>query len=144
MYGYPTECDAADALGIVNGECKVVKVAGGVVLDDYGSVMRSIIIGIYELGVREIMVIHHTDCGAGKMHGEHMLHLIHERISQQEIDEAALTVDLDQWLNGFGDTTNSVKATVRRIRKHPLVPHDVVVRGFIINSQTGELTEVEV
>ena len=63
-----------EALGIKNGEVKIVKVAGGVILDDYDAVMRSIIVGIYELGIEEIMLIHHTDCGAGKMTGEHMKH----------------------------------------------------------------------
>jgi carbonic anhydrase len=46
------------------------------------------------------------------------------------------------WLEGFHDTEASVRKTVASIVNHPLVPKDVVVRGFIIDSVTGALTEV--
>ena len=94
-----------EALGIKNGEVKIVKVAGGVILDDYDAVMRSIIVGIYELGIEEIM-------------------------------------HLSQWLDGFGDTEKSVRATMRRVKNHALVPGSIIVRGFIIDSTTGALTEI--
>ena len=132
-----------EALGIKNGEVKMVKVAGGVILDDYDAVMRSIIVGIYELGIEEIMLIHHTDCGAGKMTGEHMEHLIRERIAADKIAEVEQHIDLRQWLDGFGDTEKSVRATMRRVKNHPLVPDNIIVRGFIIDSTTGALTEIE-
>ena len=51
-------------------------------------------------------------------------------------------IDLDGWLEGFKDTPESVRKTVNTIKTHPLVPKDVVVRGFIIDSETGELEEV--
>ena len=84
-----------EALGIKNGQVKMVKVAGGVIMDDFDTVMRSIIIGIYELKIAEIMIIHHTDCGAGKMTGEHMESLIRERIPSEniaEVDKKIITV----------------------------------------------------
>ena len=46
------------------------------------------------------------------------------------------------WLDGFEDTEKSVKGTVRAIMEHPLIPEDIMVRGFIIDSVTGELTKV--
>jgi carbonic anhydrase len=51
-------------------------------------------------------------------------------------------IDLDAWLEGFHDTERSVRNTVDAIVRHPLIPKDVTVRGFIIDSVTGELTEV--
>ena len=132
-----------EALGIKNGEVKMVKVAGGVILDDYDAVMRSIIVGIYELGIEEIMLIHHTDCGAGKMTGEHMEHLIRERIAVDKLAEVEQHINLRKWLDGFGDTEKSVRATMHRVKNHPLVPDNIIVRGFIIDSTTGELTEVK-
>lgn len=51
------------ALGIKNGDAKIIKNAGGVIAHPYGSVMRSLLVAILELGVEEIMVIGHTDCG---------------------------------------------------------------------------------
>jgi len=52
------------ALGIKNGDAKIIKNAGGVISHPFGSAMRSLLIGIYELDVKEILVIGHTDCGA--------------------------------------------------------------------------------
>ena len=52
-------------------------------------------------------------------------------------------VDLDDWLDGFHDTEASVRRTVDNIARHPLMPRDIVVRGFVIDSSTGELTEVK-
>ena len=51
-------------------------------------------------------------------------------------------IDLDAWLEGFHDTESSVRKTVDTIVHHPLIPQDITVRGFIIDSATGELTEV--
>ena len=45
-------------------------------------------------------------------------------------------------VDGFEDTEKSVKGTVRAIMEHPLIPEDIMVRGFIIDSVTGELTKV--
>ena len=53
-------------------------------------------------------------------------------------------VDLHHWLEGFKDTPESVKKNVETIKSHPLVPQDIVVRGFIIDSETGELEEIKV
>ena len=94
------------------------------------------------LGIKEIMLIHHTDCGAGKMTGEHMEHLIRERNDADKVAEVEQHINLRQWLDGFGDTEKSVRATMHRVKNHPLVPKDIIVRGFIIDSTTGALTEV--
>ena len=86
------------ALGLKNGDAKIIKNAGGLVISAFDSAMRSLIVAIYEL--------------------------------------------LDHWLEGFKDTPESVRKTVETIETHPLVPKDIVVRGFIINSETGELEEI--
>ena len=51
-------------------------------------------------------------------------------------------IDLNQWLEGFKDTPTSVRKTVKTIKTHPLVPDDIVVRGFVIDSVTGALEEI--
>ena len=51
-------------------------------------------------------------------------------------------INLDHWLEGFKDTPESVRKTVEIIKTHPLVPKDIVVRGFIIDSETGALEEI--
>ena len=133
------------ALGLRNGDAKLIKNAGGLVISPFDSAMRSLLVAIYELGVEEIMVIAHSNCGACHMNGAQMKRLMVERgIRQDVIDTIGLCgIDLDHWLEGFHDTEDSVRNTMHTIRRHPLVPHDVRLHGYIIDSPTGLLTEVE-
>ena len=133
------------ALGLKNGDAKVIKNAGGLVISPFDSAMRSLIVAIYELGVEEIMVVAHTGCGACHMSYDHFYH---EMIARGVTDDTLDTIrrcgiDLDHWLEGFKDTPESVRRTVATIASHPLVPRDVTVRGFIIDSTTGALEEVK-
>lgn len=132
------------ALGLKNGDAKIIKNAGGLVISAFDSAMRSLIVAIYELGVREIMVVAHSHCGACHMSFDHFHH---EMIARGVTDETLDTIqkcgiDLHHWLEGFKDTPESVRKTVETIRTHPLVPKDITVRGFIIDSETGALEEI--
>ena len=133
------------ALGIKNGDAKIIKNAGGVIVHPYGSVVRSLLIGILELGVEEVMVIGHTDCGVQGMDGHEMLEKLVERgIDQQHIDIVRHSgIDLERWLGGFESVESSVHETVRSLKEHPLMPKNVRISGFIMDSATGELTRVE-
>ena len=133
------------ALGIKNGDAKIIKNAGGVIVHPYGSVVRSLLVGILELGVEEVMVIGHTDCGVQGMDGSEMLDMLVERgIDQQHIDIVRHSgIDLERWLGGFESVESSVHETVRSLKEHPLMPKDVRISGFIMDSATGELVRVE-
>ena len=75
------------ALGLRNGDVKIIKNAGGVVTNPFGSVIRSLLVAIIELGVEEIMVIGHTDCGVQHIDSEQMIqHMKARGISQESID----------------------------------------------------------
>lgn len=130
------------ALGIRNGDVKMIKNAGGTITDPWDSTMKSLLVGIYELGVTEIMIIGHTECGVQGMTAHEMMHLMEERGIPKEtislIERCG--VDLQKWLTGFEDTPQSVKDTVELVRNHPLVPADVKVAGYIIDSYTGKLS----
>lgn len=132
------------ALGLKNGDAKIIKNAGALVIHPFDSAMRSVLVAVYELGVKEIMVIAHTGCGACHMNGGEMKCLMVERgVSPSTLDIIERSgINLDQWLEGFHNTEESVAKTVDTIAGHPLLPKDVVVRGFIINSTTGELQEI--
>ena len=133
------------ALGLKNGDAKIIKNAGGLVISPFDSAMRSLIVAIYELGVTDIMVVAHSNCGACHMSYEHF----HDEMIKRGITDETLNtvrncgIDLDQWLEGFKDTPGSVRKTVESIKTHPLMPRDITVRGFIIDSVTGALEEVE-
>ena len=130
------------ALGIRNGDVKLIKNAGAVVTNPFDSTIRSLLVAIYELGVNEIMVIGHTGCGVQGMDAGEMLHLMKER----GIDDEHISlmrhcgIDLDSWLHGFDDTPSAILETIDLISNHPLVPKDVVVRGYMMDSVTCELT----
>ncbi len=133
------------ALGIKNGDVKMIKNAGGTITNPFDSTMRSLLIAIYELGVNEVMVIGHTGCGVQGMDSGHMLQLMRDR----GIDDEHISlmrhcgIDLDSWLHGFDDTEAAVAETVDLVRNHPLMPLDITVRGFIIDSHTGLLSPME-
>lgn len=131
-----------DALGLKNGDAKIIKNAGAIVPSMWDSAMRSIIVAVYELGVTEIMVVAHTSCGACHISFEHFKEeMLRRGISERELSRS--DIDLDAWLEGFHDTEKSVRDTVAAIVNHPLMPRDVSVRGFIIDSATGQLTEIK-
>lgn len=132
------------ALGLKNGDAKIIKNAGGVITHPYGSVVRSLLVAILELGVEEIMVIGHTDCGVQGMDGSKMLDKLVERnISREHIDIIRHSgVHLEEWLGGFECVKESVKDTVESLKRHPLMPKDVIIRGFIMDSVTGALETV--
>ena len=133
------------ALGIKNGDVKMIKNAGGIISHPFGSVIRSLMVAIYELGVTEVMVIAHSDCGACHMSSAQMIeHMKARGIKQETIDMIRFCgVDFESWLYVFEDTEKSVKGTVEAIINHPLIPNDINVSGFIIDSVTGELTPVQ-
>lgn len=130
------------ALGIRNGDVKMIKNAGGTITHPFDSTMRSLLVAVYELGVEEIMVIGHTGCGVQGMNAAEMLELMRHR----GIDEEHISlmrhcgIDLDSWLHGFDDGAESVRETVDLIRNHPLMTKDIRVAGYMMDSSTGALT----
>ena len=133
------------ALGIKNGDVKIIKNAGGTITNPFDSTVRSLLVAIYELGVNEVMIIGHTTCGVQGMDSQEMLHLMHERgIDNEHISLMRhCGIDLDSWLHGFDDTEAAILETVDLVKNHPLVPKDVVVRGYIMDSETGELSPLD-
>lgn len=135
------------ALGLKNGDVKMIKNAGGTITHPFGSAMRSLLVAIYELGVEEVMIVGHTDCGVQHMNSEKMLQHMRERgVSQEHIEMMEYCdVNLRDWLSGFTDTEEAVRRSAHIVRHHPLIPADgITVRGFIMNSETGELVELAV
>ena len=132
------------ALGIKNGDVKMIKNAGGMITDPWDSTMKSILIGIYELGVEGVMIIGHTECGVQGMEPEEMLHQMEKRgISPDTISLIKRCgIDLDKWLTGFEDTAKAVQDSVDLVKRHPLVPSDIIVKGYIMDSTTGKITAV--
>lgn len=132
------------ALGLRNGDVKIIKNAGATITNPFDSAMRSLLIAIYELGVNEIMVIGHTGCGVQGMDANEMLHLMRERgISEEHIRLMEhCGIDLKAWLHGFEDTDQAIHETVDLVRNHPLMPASISVSGYVMDSYTGALRPI--
>ncbi|WP_434777030.1 beta-class carbonic anhydrase [Neisseria sp. Ec49-e6-T10] len=132
------------ALGLKNGDAKLIKNAGALVTHPFGSVMRSLLVGIYQLEVKEILVIAHMDCGMRSLHADEILNRAKEAgITQEAIDTLINAgIDLESWLKGFDNVEDSVRHTVSMIKKHPLFPKHIPVHGLVMHPATGKLSTV--
>ncbi len=130
-----------NALGLKNGDAKLIKNAGALVTHPWGSVMRSLLVAVFELKVKEIMVIAHHDCGMRGLNAEEFLQRVHDsNIPDDRIETLRNAgIDLDGWLTGFNDVEDSVRHTVELIRKHPLMPDNIAIHGLVIHPTTGKL-----
>ncbi|SHK94027.1 beta-class carbonic anhydrase [Desulforamulus aeronauticus] len=129
------------AMNLKNGDAKIIKNAGGLVSHPLGSIMRSILVAIYELGAEEVMVIGHHDCGMANINPDETLHkMISRGVTEQTIFTLEYSgINIRKWLRGFENVSDSVKKSVETIRKHPLMPPNVFVHGLVIDPHTGKL-----
>lgn len=132
------------ALDFKNGDIVIIKNAGAIITHPFGSVMRSLLVAIYNLGVEEILVIGHRDCGMQGLMPTGLLQKILDRnISKEKIEMMEYCgIDINRWLKGFDSAEESVLETVELIKTHPLVPADIQVYGLIIDPETGKLEKV--
>ncbi len=121
--------DVHRILALEEGEAHVIRNAGGVVTDD---VIRTLIISQRLLGTREIMLIHHTDCGMLKFRDDDFKDKI----------EAETGIRPAFALEAFADLDQNVRQSMARIHASPFIPHKDQIRGFIYDCATGKLTEV--
>ena len=132
------------ALGLKNGDVKIIKNAGGVISHPYGSVIRSLLVCIYELGIEEIIVIGHYDCGMQNLQSDKITEkMLHAGISADAIEKVKSEIDYDRWLAGFDCVEQSVEDTVELIRNHPLIPDGINIYGLIMDPETGRLDSLK-
>jgi carbonic anhydrase len=132
------------AMNMKNGDVKILKVAGAVVSHPFGSVMRSILVAVYDLNADEVCIVGHHDCGMSALNSEAILEKIKDRgVTQARIDTLKYSgIDLDKWFKGFSSVEDSVRHSVEMVENHPLLPEEVPVHGLVINPETGKLDVV--
>ena len=132
------------ALNLKNGDVQIVKTAGAVIPHPFGGVMRSLLVAVYELGVEDIIVIGHHDCGMQNMRASRLLEKMVDRgIDREKIELIAnCGIDTDKWLKGFDRAEDAVTESVHVIRSHPMIPADIRVHGFVMDPVTGKLEKV--
>ncbi len=116
-------------LGLQEGDAHVIRNAGGVITDDE---IRSLTISQRLLGTREIVLIHHTDCG--------MLTFSDDEVKQQIQDDVGIKPHFS--MESFSDLEADVRQSIARIQASLFIPHKDSVRGFIYEVETGRLGEV--
>jgi len=140
--------DPAQYAGLSEGDAHVIRNAGGRASDD---AIRSLIISHKLLGTQEWFVIHHTDCGMQLFTDDIIRGLLAKSLKTATIDEKGWRNVVEE---GGSDEANfipfltiknlesSVVEDVERIKKHPLVPKDIPVYGYIYDVKSGKLMEV--
>lgn len=120
----------APALGLALGDAHILRNAGGRVTDD---MIRSLVISQQQMGIREIVVLHHTDCGAQTFNNEDF----------QEHLKCELGVDVSgQDFLPFQDVDESVREDMKLLRECPLIPDDVIISGAVYDVDTGSMREI--
>lgn len=129
------------AMNLRQGDAKIIKNGGAIVSHPFGSVMRSILVAIYELGATEVAVVGHHGCGMTGLSCDSILEKARHRGVSDDVIQTLVHagIDLPGWLRGFEHVTDGVQQSVAMIRNHPLLPHDVSVHGLLINPETGKL-----
>jgi len=129
------------ALGVKNGDIKLIKTAGGVVSHPFGSIMRSLLVCIYTMGTEEIAIIGHHDCGMSSLDHRTLAQLMVTRgIPEKRLQWLEFYgIDFEKWLKGFDDVRESVLHSMRFVLNHPLVPEGIWVHGLLMHPTTGKL-----
>jgi len=133
------------AMHLSNGDAKVIKDAGAIVSHPFGSVMRSIIVAVYELGADEVFVVGHYDCGMTGLNSDNVLSKAKARGVSDDVIETLdhAGINLSSWLTGFNHVREGIEHSVHVIRNHPLLPKNLPVHGLIIDPATGRLDLID-
>ena len=109
------------AMNLKNGEVKILKTAGAIISQPFGSVMRSVLVAIYELGADEVVVVGHTECGMASLQADTMIgHMVDRGVSKEVINALDNSgINLQNWLRGFNSVDEGVKHTVGVIKIIP-------------------------
>ncbi len=121
--------DVHKILGLEEGDAHVIRNAGGVITDDE---IRSLTISQRLLGTREVILIHHSDCG--------MLTFSDDELKAQIHEDVGLKPHFS--MESFSDLEEDVRQSIARIQASPFISHKESVRGFIYEVETGRLREV--
>ncbi|MBC2579067.1 carbonic anhydrase [Clostridium sp. DJ247] len=132
------------ALNLKNGDAKFIKNAGASIMHPFGSIIRSIVVAVYEFQADEVLVVGHHGCGMSNLNVDKTLEKVNERGISPDVIATLCNagIDIKKWLHGFNSVEESVKESVTLIKNHPLIPKDIKVHGLIIDPETGKLEVV--
>ena len=121
--------DTFQIFGLNVGEAHVLRNAGGLVTDD---MLRSLVLSQRVLQTREVMLVHHTNCGLHKTDEKKLVAEIVADTGHEPPYAFGAFIDLDE----------AVRTAIGRVRNHEILPHRDNVRGFVYEVETGHLREI--
>lgn len=125
-------------LGLKRGDAVIIKNAGNTIIASGGGVIRSLVVAVYLLGVEEILVIGHRECGMAAIDVQFLTsRMLARGISIDVLNEQV--PDLGAWLGTFATPELNVFTTVNMIKKNPLLPKDIPVHGLVFCPNDGKL-----
>ncbi len=132
------------AINVKNGDIKLIKNAGAVVMHPFGSIARSILVAVLEFEVEDVVVIGHHGCGMSNLDGLKVLDkAIKAGIDPQVVETLNYSgINVAEWLQGFESPEVGVLESVHMIKHHPLMPKHVKVHGLLMDPTTGALDVV--
>lgn len=126
------------ALGLTRGDVKIIKTAGNCVTGIFDATVRSLLVCVYELGVQEIAIIGHHECGMAKTTSESLTKAMLGRgISADAI--RMIQKDLNEWADEFQHPEENVKDAVAQLKTNPLIPKDIKIHGLMFHPRSGKL-----
>lgn len=126
------------ALGIRRGEAKIIKTAGNSITGDFSDIIRSLLVCVYELGVKEIMVIGHHECGMAHATSDELIKAMLD-MGVPETAIAKVKDELIHWVDNFHHPVENVKDAVKKIHANPLIADSIPVHGLIFHPDTGKV-----
>ncbi len=129
------------SLGIKRGEAKIIKTAGNCIVGNFDGTIRSLLVCIFELGVKEIFVIGHHECGMAHTTSKELIAKMLERGVRPEAIHM-IQDDLVKWADEFCQPEHNVRKTVEQLRLNPLIPKDIIVHGLMSHPRTGKIEVV--
>lgn len=132
------------ALNIHNGDVKMLKNAGAIIRKPFDSIMKSILVAVYNLKAEQVIVIGHHDCGMSHVNTDQlrdeMISTAIKRDTLETLEYAGL--DFHEEFHGFNTVEESIQQSAAIIRNHPLLPSYVKVHGLVIDPGTGKVDVV--
>lgn len=132
------------AMNIKNGDAKIIKNAGATIMHPFGSIVRSILVAIYEFNAEDVIVVGHHGCGMSNLDSNRIM----KKMIDRGVDEKIIStlnnsgIDVGRWLHGFESVEEAIRESVKAIKNHSLIPNDVNVHGLVIDPHTGALEVV--
>lgn len=129
------------AMGIGRGDAKIIRTVGNYLTGEFDTVIRSLMVAIYELGVEEIFVVGHYECGMAKTTAKSLAAAMREHGVPEEAIEKVHD-ELEGWANAFKDPVENVRDAVKKLTTNPYIPKTIKIHGLMIHPRTGKLDVV--